>query len=359
MGFPVTVSKFRGLISALRFKRTPIWVYILMFGISFFTCTIAGTQWANQNILVPSNWQYGIQYAVLILLFLSAHEFGHYFAARYHKVDTTLPFYIPFPFPILINFGTLGAVIRTRTPIPSSKALFDIGVAGPVAGFVVSIIFLAIGFATLPTIDFIYKIHPEYLIHFSGEIPKVGLHFGETILYNFFANVFANPAGFVPPMNEIYHYPLLNVGWFGLFVTTLNMLPIGQLDGGHISYSMFGKNHRKIARFVWWILVAIGVFALLGELYNIIRVPVNNQFILWMHIYVFPILKLIKTNVPFLMDGWAGWLVWALITRFLIKLDHPPVSNVEPLDIKRKALGWISFIILILSFSYQGVYFLE
>lgn len=340
--------------------KSSLIIHIGLFVATFITCSIAGTQWANVDFTEVLNWHYGITYAVLILTFLSAHEFGHYFAAKYYGVDATLPYYIPFPIPIAINFGTLGAVIKTRSPIPNSKALFDIGAAGPIAGFIVSLIFLIYGFATLPPIDFLYSIHPEYITLYGGEIPNKSLFFGDTILFWLLAKLFANPNGFLPPMNEIYHYPFLNVGWFGLFVTTLNMLPIGQLDGGHITYAMFGRTkHAKIARICWGILIILGIFSLFGALYEALKVDNPNKLIIWFQELLLPILSFIDTKIPFIFKSWLGWLVWALVTKFFVKLDHPPVLQEGDIGVARKTIGWITIIILLLSFSYNGIYFIE
>lgn len=340
-------------------KRSPVVLHIGLFLFTFLTCMVAGAQWAFKDFTDVLNWHYGIEYAILILTFLSAHEFGHYFAARYHKVDASLPYYIPFPIPMAINFGTFGAVIKTRTPIPSRKALFDIGAAGPIAGFIVALGFLIYGFATLPPIDFLYNIHPEYLVLYGGEIPKTSLHFGDTILYWLLANVFANPDGFLPPMNEIYHYPFLNVGWFGLFVTSLNMIPIGQLDGGHITYAMFGEKHARIARAAWAVLLSLGVLALISLLNDFLKVDNPNRIILILQDLLLPALGWVEQNFPIVLKSWFGWLIWAGITKFFIKFDHPPVWDNSDIGTGRKILGWLTIAILILSFSFNGIYIIE
>ncbi len=340
-------------------KDNPPWLFALLLFITFITCVISGTQWAFKDPHEISNWQYGLTYSLLVLLFLSAHEFGHYFAARIHKVDATLPFYIPFPFTFTLNFGTMGAVIKTKTMIPSRKALFDIGIAGPLSGFVVCIILLIYGYSTLPGIEYIYHLHPEYVFHNGGVIPEKGLFFGKSLVIMFFERLFSDTNGFIPPMNEIYHYPFLNVGWFGLFVTTLNMLPIGQLDGGHIIYSMFGKLHSKIARVMWWILVVIGIgssITIFYELFSIVyETPIINEITKFLLIPF----KYIKESYPYLTEGWIGWLVWAIITKFFIKIDHPPVYDESKLNTGRMILGIISIIVLMLSFSITGIYLVE
>ncbi|NOX17676.1 MAG: site-2 protease family protein [Chlorobi bacterium] len=264
-----------------------------------------------------------LPYTLGILFFLSAHEFGHYFAAKYHKVKTTLPYYIPFP-PLagFLNFGTMGAVIKIKQRIPTNKAMFDIGVAGPIAGFVVSLGLLIYGFTHLPGREYILNIHPDF---FSPEYNSNGisLAFGDTLLFDLLRYLFTNPSQFIPPMSEIYHYPFLCVGWFGLFVTALNMIPVGQLDGGHVVYSMFGlKNHEKIAAIFLILLLAFGVFGLVDVL--------------------------LELNMNF---GWSGWLLWSMILYFVIKVKHPPATYFEKLDPVRMTVGYISLIVFLLSFS--------
>ncbi|GAB6281491.1 MAG: site-2 protease family protein [Ignavibacterium sp.] len=301
------------------------WLHILLFVITFITTAIAGAEWITgfghsfdiKELLI------GLPYSVSILFMLGSHEFGHFFASKYHKVDATLPYFIPFPsLEGFLNFGTLGAVIRTRSPIPSKKALFDIGVAGPLAGFVACIIILIYGFTHLPGIDYIIAIHPDY---FSPEYGKnaLNLQFGNTLLYYFMQEIFTDGSQFIPPMSEIYHYPYLCVGWFGLFVTAMNLIPVGQLDGGHIAYAVFGeKKHLAIASISMIMLIILGVGGFVTSFINM-----NFEF------------------------GWSGWLFWAFILYFFIKIQHPPIYDDEELDPKRKIIGYISLLIFVISFS--------
>jgi membrane-associated protease RseP (regulator of RpoE activity) len=298
-------------------------INILLFILTFFTTTIAGVIWLNvPNFYELENFKLGLPYSISLIFILGSHEFGHYFASRRHKVNATLPYFIPVPaMPEFINFGTLGAVIKTKSPIPSIKAMFDIGAAGPISGFIASLIVLIWGFTHLPNIQYLYNIHPDYII--SG-IPTNGLTFGNTILFSTLSKIFVNPGvDFLPPMNEIYHYPFLCTGWFGLFVTAMNLLPVGQLDGGHISYTLFGpKWHTIIARITF---VFFLVFGLLGFM---VLIDENFQF------------------------GWSGWFFWAIFTYFVIKLKHPSVGEYfEPLDTRRKILGWFNAFIFITCFS--------
>jgi membrane-associated protease RseP (regulator of RpoE activity) len=301
-------------------KSASFLLHIGLFLFTFFTTTVAGVQWLNLDPYDLTNFSAGIPFSASILFILSCHEFGHYFAARFHGVDATLPYYIPFPnLPGFINFGTLGAVIKTKTSVPSTRVMFDIGVAGPIAGFFATAIVLIYGFTHLPGIEFILRIHPDYFQHQSAGIP---LTFGNSLLYGFFSFVFTDPANqFVPPMSEMYHYPYLLAGWFGLFVTAMNLLPVGQLDGGHLTYSMFGRHHRIISRIAFGFIIAIGLTGLLPIFgYNIII-------------------------------GWSGWLFWGLILYFAVRLDHPSVVAEEPLEINRRLIGWFTYAIFVLTFT--------
>ncbi|MGQ9819590.1 MAG: site-2 protease family protein [Candidatus Kapaibacteriales bacterium] len=338
-------------------KKSPLIVHILLFIFTFITTTIAGTLWQMKNYIDVQNWHYGILYAVLIMTFLISHEFGHYIASRIHKVDASLPYLLPAPIPELMLFGTFGAIIATRSPIPNRKALFDIGISGPFAGFVVSVLLLIIGLQSLPPKDFIYTIHPEYLTKFGGSIPKNGLYFGDTLIYSLLAPIFANPNGWLPPMNEIYHYPFLCVGWFGLLVTVLNLLPFGQLDGGHILYAMFGNKQHKIAQIVWWCLVILGFGSVLNfllTLFNEVQLP--NPFYNWLQDNFGVLLESLKKIFPWYFEAWGGWLFWAIFTRIFIKIPHPYIPYTGEIGAIRKLLGWFAIIIFFLSFSFNGIY---
>ncbi len=300
-------------------------IYLILLIITCFTTTISGIQWISGFLFEFNleNLQTGLPYSLSILFILGCHEFGHYFAAKFHKVPVTLPYFIPFPpIPGFINFGTMGAVIRTKSIIPNNRAMFDIGVYGPIAGFVASLFVLIYGFTHLPGIDYITNIHPDYFSdNFAAD--AMILQFGDSILFHLLGLAFTKPDQFMPPMSEIYHYPYLCAGWFGLFITSMNMIPIGQLDGGHIIYSMLGnKKHVYIAKTSLMLIIALGISGIISPLLG------------WQGII-----------------GWTGWLVWAALLYFLIKIHHPPVLNFYELDNKRKVLGYFTLLILVITFS--------
>jgi membrane-associated protease RseP (regulator of RpoE activity) len=159
-------------------------------------------------------------------------------------------------------------------------------------------------------------------------------------------------------MNEIYHFPFLNVGWFGLFVTTMNLLPIGQLDGGHILYAMFGnKIHYRIARISMWILIILGSIGSVNEVYMFLQADFNSNFMIGLQQAIVPKVRNIYQSFPLLQEFWSGWLLWALIAKFLIKLKHPSAQNEEPIGKKRMILGLVALFMLISSFSFNAIFF--
>jgi membrane-associated protease RseP (regulator of RpoE activity) len=309
-----------------RFPLKSVLVHLLLFAAAFVTTTLAGVAWLLKNPLELTNFPSGLPYSCLLMLMLGTHEFGHYFAARRHGVDVTLPFFLPFPsiaeLSLFNPFGTLGAVIRLRSGLHSRRMLFDIGSTGPIAGFVVSLAILIVGFVTLPGKEYLYTIHPEYAQ--LTTIPQGGWTFGSTLIYRGMEMLFAPAGAFIPPMNEIYHYPFLCVGWFGLLVTAINLIPVGQLDGGHIIYAMFGAGYHRIAQ------TALALLALLG---------------------LAGFLPMI--GVPFAY-GYPGWLIWAFILIFfsrILKLNRAPLLDETPLDPRRMTLGWLCIAIFLGSFS--------
>lgn len=307
-----------------KFYTHPLF-HLLLFIITFVTTVIAGTEWVT-GTMGPYDLEslmIGLPYSLSALFILATHEFGHYFAAKFHKVNATLPYFIPIPpIPQFFNFGTMGAVIKTRSEIRTNKAMFDIGVAGPIAGFIASLIVLIYGFTHLPSTDYILAIHPDYFLPEYGK-ESISLQFGNNLLFIFLQNLLTSSNEFVPPMTEVYHYPYLMTGWFGLLITAMNMIPVGQLDGGHIVYSMFGSKIQETVASISLIgLVILGVSGFLDVSFEM--------------------------NLGF---GWSGWVFWGVILFFFIKVKHPPVRYFSELDPIRKVLGYLSLLILLVSFS--------
>jgi len=228
---------------------------------------------------------YGIWYCVAVMTILLAHEMGHYLMCRRYRIRATLPFFIPF----YNHFGTMGAVIKIEDRIPHRKALFDVGAAGPLSGL----------FFTIPAIVFGVKM--SSIVTEAGN----GLSLGESLLFHFLTKLLRPE---ITGDVDLMLHPLAFAGWFGLFVTALNLLPIGQLDGGHIVYSIFGKKSTYIYR------VAIIAFA------------VNTLF--------YPL-----------------WIVFLILLITFGQKHPPPIDNLAPLDLKRKIIGGLIFLIFILSFT--------
>lgn len=314
-GEKILLKVFRGTPSASANQLiTPVFMFLLTILTTMFT----GSLLLGFDPLASfENLTKGSMYSFALLTILLCHEMGHYIAARIYKVKVTLPYFIPFFLPTF-QFGTMGAFIKIKAPIPDRKALFDIGIAGPLAGFVVSLVFVMIGLNSLQDKagmnSFISTIHP---LDQPGGIQLV---LGRTILFDLLVNIFGKS---YLPMSEIYHFPFIFAGWFGLLVTSINLMPIGQLDGGHITYSMFGDQAQKIA---------IAAFALIIVL-NFYLISYYNSFI---------------------------WILWTLLILVFIRLKHPPTLRPGPaLDLPRRILGWFSYLIFLVCFSPLPLYIAE
>lgn len=324
-----------------------------------------------------------------LIAFLTVHEFGHYIAGRLHHVKTSLPYFIPAP---LIGIGTLGAVISIREPIPNLTKLFDIGASGPLSGFVIVLILLLWAMATLPAPEYMLGIGGHESLHeyiqATGKFPDhtltdapAGGHLtlGTTPLYWGLSQLFSN----VPPLYEMYHYPLLFAAWLGLFFTALNLMPVGQLDGGHIIYSMFGPRwHAIISRafiFIMLSSMAVGgaltlpdaliaitgsdvlgticVWLTLGALLTLCTLRAF-QTRWWQSTLLILVLASLATAMPEMLNwfGYFGWFPWCLLLIFVVKVDHPPVPLSRPLKGRRRVLGYFTLAVFILSFSIKPIY---
>lgn len=268
-------------------KKIPFMV-IFLFVLTCLSTLAAGALQKGINILQePGRLIEGAPFSLTLMIILLSHELSHYVASKVHRTDATLPYFIPAPSII----GTFGAFIKMRSPIATRKALIDIGASGPIVGFIFSVIACMIGLklsSVVPVMD---------------EPGMLGL--GESILFSLLARLMIG----VPPEGyDILLHPVAFAGWIGLFVTTLNLLPIGQLDGGHIVFALFGRRHRKISIVF---VVILGVFGLMF---------------------------------------WGGWALWAVL-MFGLGLNHPPVLYWEtPMDPARKAVAWVAFLIFILTY---------
>jgi len=291
------------VVAHVRFKQR-YWLHGLMFLLTLLTTTIVGARmqynfdhnlpffdfardlaefvsfWKNPAFLLQ-----GLGFSLTLLAILLAHEFGHYLACVHYRVDASLPYFLPAP----TFTGTLGAFIRIRAPIYTKRVLFDVGVAGPLAGFVVLLPALAIGLA------------------FSKIIPGIGTH--GAVRFGTPALLWLMERAVFPGVStaDIYLHPVARAAWIGILATALNLLPIGQLDGGHILYSMAGGRHK-----------------LLSRLFTVLLLPMSFF--------------------------WPGWLVWAVLL-LLFGMRHPSIYDPAELSPGRKKLAWLSLAIFLLCFT--------
>ncbi|MEZ4679781.1 MAG: site-2 protease family protein [Caldilineaceae bacterium] len=259
--------------------------------------------------LYPQNLIKGWPFAVTLLGILTAHEFGHYFAARYHKVAVTLPYFLPMP----LGFGTLGAFIRLKEPVPDQRKLFDIGVAGPLAGVVLAIPLFFIGLNS-STIQPMPELDNQSVMVMGNSLLTQG------------AAVFTFGKMLPDPITgeDVFLSPVAFAAWIGLLVTALNLLPVGQLDGGHTVYALFGRKARYINMAT---LGLMAIFAVAG-------------------------LEQLQAYLPVLATiGYSGWFVWLALIFFIIGPFHPPaLDDVTTLDAPRRLIGYLVIVIFILTF---------
>ncbi len=270
-------------------------IHLLLFVLTVFSTLFAGAYFIQEyNLfaefprrLLPGLVK-GAPFAVPLMLILGGHEMAHYMNSRRHKVLATLPYFIPFP----NLFGTLGAVIKMKSRIRDKSALIDIGASGPIVGFILSVIVCSIGLSMSRALPARPPVSGQTVL-------------GGSLIYNFLMRIFIKGDLHAQAVDLS---PVAVAGWVGLFVTSMNLMPIGQLDGGHVSYAFFTRRHKLISNIFVAVLLAMGL--------------------------LFP-----------------GWLVWGVLLLFL-GTKHPPVENPdEPLDAKRIAIGILALLIFIITFA--------
>ena len=285
---------------------------LLLFGLTFFTTTTLGPvlcAWSRDGLpadvyplitprLVARVWSdpsllgLGLAFSLPVLFILLVHEMGHYLACRRYRLPSTLPYFLPLP----AVLGTLGAFIRIRVPIRSKRELFDVGVAGPFAGFLALLPFLFWGIA---------RSQPEPLRIAAGASRLVP---GQCLAMALVTRLFHGPLG---DGMVLRLHPFALAAWFGLLATAINLLPLGQLDGGHVLYAAAGRWQRRLALPLWLALALAGVL-------------------------------------------WGGWVLWCVVI-FAMGLYHPPVvDEATPLDRRRRALAIAALVVLALCFMPRG-----
>jgi len=275
-------------------KRGP-WIYVVLFAVTIATTTWAGALHQGVNLLqAPGQFMVGLPYSLALMLILGAHELGHYFAAKAHGMNVTLPFFIPVPFAL----GTFGAFIQLKSPSKTRRALFDVGVAGPLAGLVFAIPALWFGLGLSEIVQSTETTAPISMHH--------GTSVGSSILLTIMSKLVFGDA--VSHGHVLALHPLAFAGWLGLLVTALNLLPIGQLDGGHIADAMFGQRRGT----------AISTAALIT--------------LFFLGIFV-----------------WSGLLTWAFIAFFIAgRKGIPPLNDITKLGPSRMAVGGTAFLLLLM-----------
>ncbi len=287
------------------FAQKRVWLNFLLFVVTVFSTFYVGFYWSLNYkyadtlaqdpgiaahpsvVLKPEIVTLSLIYAVVLIVILLGHELGHFLTCRFYKIDATLPYFIPAPTII----GTMGAFIRIRSPITRKKQLFDIGIAGPLAGFILS----------LPAV--------VYGLSLSKAVPALpaddSIQFGHPLILKIIGSFFFKG---IPEGYDLIPHPIAFAGWVGVLVTALNLFPVGQLDGGHIVYALLGPKSRKLAPFFLGAFIFMGIFF------------------------------------------WIGWFVWALLIYFL-GLKHPHIYDEnQPLSPLRKFLAVMILFIFILSF---------
>jgi membrane-associated protease RseP (regulator of RpoE activity) len=267
------------------------WVNVVLFVATVFTVLLAGVQQDTGNLLADllSGWPF----AGGLLLILLTHEFGHYFAARYHGVAATLPYFIPMPLSLL---GTFGAVINIKSPMRDRRTLLDIGAAGPLAGLIVALPVLLVGLALSP-VEPMGQCPPDTVCYLEGN----------SLLY--LAAKYLVHGRVLPGDGlDVMLHPLAFAGWAGVLISALNLLPVGTLDGGHIAYALLGDKARYLFYPILLALVGLGIF-------------------------------------------WNGWWLWAGLLFFFGRMHARPLDNATPLDGKRKLVALVALLVFVVTFT--------
>jgi membrane-associated protease RseP (regulator of RpoE activity) len=299
------------LVAETHAPRERWWLHGILLALTLLTMTVAGATFAG----IPAEWglpslqsiRSGMWFSLPLCAILAAHESGHYLMARRYRVNASPPYFLPYP-PQLGLLGTMGAFIRLRSPVYDRRTLFDIGVAGPFAGIIVAIPILLVGLAQSATI----ALPGAPLAHQFIVVEDWHLLLGDSLLLGLCRAL-------VGAQGTIALTPLAIAGWTGLFITCLNLLPLAQLDGGHVTYALFGEQQAWIARFFWLLLIPLGVL-------------------------------------------WQGWWLWAVLALIIGRgrLAHPTiVSSDRRLDGNRRLLAWLSIALLVLTFTPVAIFALE
>jgi len=313
-----------GLIEA---RPSNAWINLVLFLLTMASMVFAGTLFAYNGPLPDDPWsqvqvllqnlRIGVPFAIALLAILGAHEFGHYLAARYHRTQVTLPYFLPFP---LSPFGTMGAFIRLKEPPRNKRILLDIGIAGPLAGLVIAIPVLLYGLSLSQVQPILvapgqgFQIEGNSILYlilkyivFQQWLPAPSDLNGLSPLLYWVRYFFTGQPLPIGGLDVMIH-PIAWAGWAGLLVTALNLIPAGQLDGGHVIYTLIGKRARYLWPAVLAVLVILGFF-------------------------------------------WSGWWLWAVLILLLGRLYAEPLDQITTLDTNRQAVAVLGLILFLLVFT--------
>jgi membrane-associated protease RseP (regulator of RpoE activity) len=305
-------------------RPAKVWVNIVLLILTFFSVLFTGALFSYEGASLPANFNEtlefivsGLPFTISLLAILLAHEFGHYLAGRFHKTNVTLPYFIPFP---LSYFGTMGAFIQLKEPPKNRRIMLDIGLAGPLAGLIVAIpvLILGLSLSTVEILPFqlqngqifegnsLLYLFLKFLVHGEFLPQPFNYYDANPILYwiKYFFTGMPLPRGGM----DVTLHPIAWAGWAGLLVTAINLIPAGQLDGGHVIYTLLGK---RAARLIPFVLVGLMILGFV----------------------------------------WYGWWIWAVLILILGRYYAEPLDQITQLDKRRKLLAILGIIIFILVFT--------
>jgi len=286
------------------------WLNVALFGLTCLSTIVMGcflmalftntfkdfVSFSRETLASPLSLLKGLPFSFAIMTILLGHEMGHYLTCRYYGIEATLPYFIPAPTLV----GTMGAFIRIKSPIQHRAALLEVGIAGPIVGFVLAVPTLIIALAK-----------SGFTVVDSSAFSWFNFQRGDPLIFKAMEAVLGKTP---PPGMEINLHPIGIAAWFGFFATALNLLPVGQLDGGHVSYALFGQVHKRISQALLFTLIPLGIFY------------------------------------------WQGWLLWSTVLLF-IGLRHPiTLDDSVPLKQRHVWLGWIGLAMFVLCFTPMPFY---
>jgi membrane-associated protease RseP (regulator of RpoE activity) len=299
-------------------KPSKIWVNIVLLVLTFISVLYTGAIYSYDQPEITNNWEFlrsGLPFTFSLLGILIAHESGHYLAARFHKTAVTLPYLIPFPMGLI---GTMGAFIQIKEPPKNKRVLLDIGIAGPLAGLVVAIpvLFLGISLSEVSQLpshgmislegNSIFYLFAKYII--TGELLPAPIDYGGLSPVIYWIRYFFTGIPLPFSGRDITMHPVAFAGWAGLLVTALNLIPAGQLDGGHVLFVLLGKRAVRLVPFIMILLGILGFF-------------------------------------------WSGWWLWMIIIFWLGRVYLEPLDQITPLDPARRRVAILGLVIFLVLFS--------